>query len=161
MIRRVEITMMFLRSLCSASASVALLLALAACGGGGEDAPPSAPPPGPPPAAGLQPTFTSIQNNVFTPNCAKSTCHTGAVAPFGLRLDPGFSYANLYMIASAENASLFRVNPMDPDQSYVIQKLEGALGIIGNRMPADGPPYLQQATIDVIRQWIQNGALNN
>jgi len=26
-------------------------------------------------------------------------------------------------------------------------------------MPADGPPFLQQATIDVIRQWIENGAL--
>jgi len=26
-------------------------------------------------------------------------------------------------------------------------------------MPDDGPPYLQQATINVIREWIQNGAL--
>lgn len=54
-----------------------------------------------------------------------------------------------------------RVIATDPDGSFLIQKLEGAMGIIGARMPADGPPYLQQATIDVIRQWIQNGAPNN
>jgi len=31
--------------------------------------------------------------------------------------------------------------------------------MLGGRMPANGPPYLQQATVDVIRQWIQDGAL--
>ena len=138
-----------------ASASVALLLALAACGGGGEDAPP----PAPPPPTGLQPTLASIQADVFTPNCAKSGCHTGAGAPFGLNLDPGFSLGNLYMIASPQDMSRTRVIPMDPDGSFLIQKLEGTTLIVGARMPADGPPYLQQTTVDVIRQWIQNGAL--
>lgn len=135
-------------------AGVALLLALAACGGGGEDAPPSAPPP----PAGLQPTLASIQANVFTPSCAKAGCHTGAGAPFGLNLDPGASWANLYMIASPQNMTLTRVIPMDPDGSFLIHKLEGTT-LVGGRMPADGPPYLQQTTVDVIRQWIQNGAL--
>jgi hypothetical protein len=55
---------------------------------------------------------------------------------------------------------LTRVIPMDPDGSFLIQKLEGTPGIIGARMPADGF-YLQQATVDVIRQWILDGALNN
>lgn len=61
------------------------------------------------------------------------------------------------MIASTQVVSLLRVNPMDPDASYVIQKLEGT-ATVGARMPANGP-YLQQSTIDVIRLWIQNGAL--
>jgi hypothetical protein len=56
--------------------------------------------------------------------------------------------------------TLTRVIPMDPDGSFLIQKLEGTPGIIGDRMPAD-MLYLQQATVDVIRQWIQNGAQNN
>jgi hypothetical protein len=165
MILRVGITMnpggclarmagVMLGGLFSASASVALLLALAACGGGGEDAPPPAPPP-----TGLQPTLASIQANVFTPSCAKSGCHTGAGAPFGLRLDPGLSWQNLYMIASPQGMSLTRVIPMDPDGSFLIQKLEATTPIAGGRMPADGPPYLQQTTVDVIRQWILNGAL--
>ena len=41
--------------------------------------------------------------------------------------------------------------------AFLIQKLEGPM--LGGRMPANGPPYLQQATVDVIRQWIQDGAL--
>lgn len=134
-------------------AGPALLLALAACGGGGEDAPPPAPP------AGLQPTLASIQANVFTPSCAKSGCHTGAGAPFGLILDPGLSWQNLYLIASPQPMSPARVIPMDPDGSFLIQKLEATTPIAGGRMPADGPPYLQQTTVDVIRQWIENGAL--
>ena len=146
--------MTFLRFLSSASVSVALLLALAACGGGGEDAPP----PAAAPPTGLQPTLASIQVNVFTPSCAKAGCHMGATAPFGLRLEPGLSWQNLYLMAS-QGTSPARVIPMDPDGSFLIQKLEGPL--VGARMPGDGPPYLQQATIEVIKQWIQNGALDN
>ena len=131
-----------------------LLLALAACGGGGEDAPP----PAPPAPTGLQPTLASIQANVFTPSCAKSSCHTGGSPPAGLSLDPGLSWQNLYLIASSQNMSLVRVIPMNPDGSFLIHKLEGT-ALVGGPMPADGPPFLQQATIDVIRQWIENGAL--
>jgi hypothetical protein len=138
---------------------VALLLALAACGGGGDDAPPPAQPAALPTPAGLQPTLASIQANVFTPTCAKSGCHTGAVAQAGLRLDAGFSWAALVNVASSQPPAPTRVIPMDPDGSFLIHKLEGTAGIIGARMPADGPPYLQQATVDVIRQWILNGAL--
>jgi hypothetical protein len=142
--------------LISAAASVAFLLVLTACGGGGEDTPP----PAAPPPAGLQPTLASIQANVFTPNCAKSSCHDTASAQAGLNLEAGLSWQNLYLIASSQNAMLTRVIPMDPDGSFLIQKLEGTPGIIGARMPADGF-YLQQATVDVIRQWILDGALNN
>ena len=131
----------------------ALPLALAACGGGGDDAPPSSPPP-----QGMQPTLSSIQANVFTPTCARSGCHTGPAAQAGLRLEDGLSWQNLYLIASSQPPAPTRVIPMDPDGSFLIQKLEGPL--VGARMP-DGGPYLQQATIDVIRQWILNGALNN
>jgi len=148
--------MTFPRFVSSASASVALLLALAACGGGGGDAPPAAAPPPP----GLQPTLASIQDNVFTPSCAKSSCHTGAnpLPPAGLVLDAGSSWANLVNMPSSQNPAFTRVIPMNPDGSLLIQKLEGTQ-IVGGQMPDDGPPYLQQATIDRIREWILNGAL--
>jgi hypothetical protein len=105
----------------------------------------------------LVPTFESIQANVFTPSCAISGCHTGAAAPFGLRLDAGSSYALLVGVPSAEVPSLNRVTPGDPDASYVIHKLEGTQES-GERMPRGGP-YLPQSSIDVIRQWISDGAL--
>jgi hypothetical protein len=156
MILRVGITMNT-EGCVARMAGVALLLALAACGGGGEDAPP----PAPPPPAGLQPTLASIQANVLTPSCAKSGCHTGMGAQAGLNLDPGSSWGALVNIVSSQDMLRTRVVPMDPDGSFLIQKLEGTPGIIGARMPADGPPYLQQSTIDVIRLWIQNGAPMN
>jgi hypothetical protein len=54
---------------------------------------------------------------------------------------------------------VLRVNPGNPTLSYIIQKLEGSPGISGQRMPFGGP-YLDQPTIDVIAQWITDGAPN-
>jgi hypothetical protein len=136
--------------------NVSLLLALAACGGGGEDAPPPAPPP-----QGIQPTLASIQANVFTPSCAKSGCHNASSIQAGLNLEAGSSWVNLVNIRSTQNSSLVRVIPFDPDGSFLVQKLEATAPIIGGRMPADGPPFLQQATVDMIRQWIMDGAPMN
>ena len=102
----------------------------------------------------LAPNFDSIQANVFEPICEH--CHSGANAPVGLRLDAANSYSLLVGIASGERPNLLRVAPGDPNNSYLIQKLEGTAGI-GERMPA-GLPALPQADIDVIRQWIADGA---
>ena len=133
-------------------------LALAACGGGsgeGLDANGRPLPAGPGPAA-LMPTLASIQDKVLSPNCAFSGCHGGGTVQQGLRLDPGFSATNLINVASPRDANLIRVVPGNPNASFIIQKLEGTQRL-GGRMPQFGP-YLSQATIDVIRQWIQLGA---
>jgi hypothetical protein len=116
-------------------------------GGGGHFAPP---------VQGLAPTLDSIQANVFSVNCAVPGCHGGASAQEGLRLDPGLSAGNLVNIASPRDANLIRVIPFDPDGSFIIRKLEGTQ-TLGDRMPQGGP-YLPQSTIDVIRQWILDGA---
>lgn len=105
----------------------------------------------------LQPTFQSIQARVFTPVC--TGCHAGAAAPLGLRLDEGASYALLVNASSVEVPALRRVQPGNPDASYLIQKLEGRAAV-GSRMPLNAPA-LPQATIDVIRQWIADGAPNS
>jgi Bacterial Ig-like domain len=99
--------------------------------------------------------FQSIQENVFTPICTR--CHAGASAPEGLQLDATHSYALLVGVTSTEQPSVLRVEKGDPDSSYIIRKLQGSSGISGQQMPFGGP-YLPQSTIDVIRQWIANGA---
>jgi hypothetical protein len=99
-------------------------------------------------------TFDSIQDNVFTPIC--SVCHAGGAAPEGLRLDSADSYANLVGVPSTEVPSILRVKPGDPDNSYLVQKIEG-IAAVGARMPYGGP-YLDQTTINAIRQWITDGA---
>jgi hypothetical protein len=114
---------------------------------------------GPAPAAPFGPNFSEIQAELFTPTCAVSGCHTGAAAPQGLRLDEADSYSLLVDVASTEVPSILRVAPGDPDNSYLIQKLEGTASV-GERMPLGGPA-LEQASIDVIRQWITDGAIDD
>jgi hypothetical protein len=101
--------------------------------------------------------FQSIQDNVFTPIC--SLCHIGASAPQGLQLDAAHSYNLLVGVPSNEQPGLLRVKPGDPNDSYMVHKIEGLPGITGGQMPLGETP-LPQATIDAIRQWITNGAPN-
>jgi hypothetical protein len=103
---------------------------------------------------GITADLKSIQDNVFTPICTQ--CHEGAAAPLGLRLDAASAYAMLVNAPSAEVPSLNRVTPGDPDNSYLIQKLEGRAAV-GGQMPL-GQPALPAAAIATIRQWIANGA---
>ena len=102
----------------------------------------------------LTASFDSIQANVFEQVCEH--CHSGANAPAGLRLDAANSYAMLVGVASTERSSILRVAPGDANNSYLIQKLEGTAGV-GERMPA-GLPALPQSDINIIRQWITDGA---
>jgi hypothetical protein len=48
----------------------------------------------------------------------------------------------------------------NPDNSYLVRKLEGTAGITGSRMPLGGPP-LDAALIANVRAWITAGAPNN
>lgn len=101
-------------------------------------------------------TLAQLQQDIFGAIC--SACHIGANAPRGLRLDTeDNSYAFLVNQAADEKPELMRVNPDNPDESYIIKKLEGAADIVGGRMPLGGP-YLDQSQIDRVRIWITNGA---
>jgi hypothetical protein len=102
----------------------------------------------------LTPDLASIQANVFTPFCTQ--CHVGANAPQGLRLDAASSYGSLVGVASSEAPQVLRVKPGEPGNSYLVQKLEGRAAV-GARMPF-GQPALPDATVQVIRQWIADGA---
>lgn len=103
----------------------------------------------------LAATLESIQVNVFDAACV--VCHAGAAAPLGLRLESGSSFVNLVGVRSSQVGSLLRVDPGDPDRSYLVRKLEGTASE-GAQMPLGGPP-LPQSTIDFVRQWISDGAL--
>ncbi|HXO22555.1 MAG TPA: hypothetical protein VOA87_21750 [Thermoanaerobaculia bacterium] len=115
----------------------------------------------PPASAGPAFTFARIQAEIFTPNCAKSGCHSGATAQQGMVLEAGVSYGQIVGRRSQENPSLNRVQPGSPEQSYLLKKVRGDGDITGSRMPQDGPPFLSQAQIDGIAGWIQAGAPNN
>lgn len=135
-------------------ASCGLSLLLTACAGSGDGLDENGRPGEPDGGGALTPDLRSIQDHVFTPICTQ--CHVGAGAPAGLRLDEASSFGALVGVASTEVPSLLRVEPGDPDNSYLVQKLEGRAAI-GGRMPLN-QPALPAATIAVIRQWITDGA---
>lgn len=106
----------------------------------------------------IGPTLDQIQAVVFSPTCATAGCHTGAGAAGGLNLsDADTSFVELVGVPSTANAAILRVAIGDPDNSYLIQKLEGtALP----QMPFGRPP-LAAGDIQEIRNWITNGADRN
>ena len=133
---------------------------LSGCGGGGggynnNNTPPPASTT-PPPATSMT-LFQQVQTQVLTPNC--TGCHVGANAPQGLRLDAANSFAMLVNVASTEMPTLLRVKPGDPDNSWLVQKIDGR-ATIGGRMPL-GRAALPQASIDLVRSWIAAGATMN
>jgi len=104
-------------------------------------------------------TLAAIQNTIFTPTCAVSGCHSGFAASSGLALDDGAAFANLVGITSIQDSDFQLVNPGNPDDSYLVQKLEGTASG-GLQMPRNQAP-LNAALIQNVRDWISAGAQNN
>jgi hypothetical protein len=70
------------------------------------------------------------------------------------------SYKALVGMASLEQPAVLRVSPGNPATSYLIQKLQGNVGISGVQMPLGGP-FLSPAQITQIAQWIAAGSQMN
>ncbi len=109
--------------------------------------PPIAPPPGTPLSDSL---FRRVQMEIFTPIC--SDCHVGSYAPSGLQLSAGISHTVIGK-ASEGKPDMALVKPGKPDESYIIWKVEGRAGIVGERMPRD-MPVLSAANIQLMKDWI-------
>ena len=116
------------------------------------------------PTPNLTPTFASIQRDIFEaadssgrPAC--SACHNpngGAFRQVGLDLSTSGSYDSLVGVRSAQKG-LLRVAAGDPENSYLVHKLEGRTDILGNRMPNRGP-YLSEGQMAILKRWIELGA---
>lgn len=133
---------------------ISLLLlagAAAACGGDSPTGPTS------PAPDGLLPRLSSIQTIVFNRSCIEHHGDHGTEA--GLDLTAGNAYANLVNVRSIQVA-LDLVKPGDAENSYLIHKLDGRAGIVGARMPPNGP-FITDEALDIIKRWIDDGALNN
>jgi len=108
-------------------------------------------------------SYQSQIQPVFNQSCAFVTCHAGSptFSPGeGLNLDPGVSRSNLVGVSSRQRTGTQLINPEIPDQSYLLQKLQGSTGIQGERMPLGGP-YLSAAEIRLINLWVEQGAIDN
>ena len=120
------------------------------------------------PTPSLEPTFASIQHDIFESTdsagrAACTNCHTnvGRNPSGGLNLVHDLAYDQMVNVPSARKPGAIRIIPGDPDNSYLIQKLEGKAGIVGNRMPNNGPPYLTDGQMIILRRWVAIGAPRN
>ena len=103
--------------------------------------------------------FAAVQQ-IFNTSCAAVVgCHLGPEILTGLNLSAGNAFNNLVPIKSTEDESHFRINPGDPNTSYLYQKIiEGGSIASGTvRMPLGGAP-LSNEQIETIRNWILAGA---
>jgi len=121
------------------------------------------------PTPNLEVTFSSIQREIFdtTDSSGRTACiqcHApvgGRAAAAGLNLTSGTSYASLVNVPSPLKPGAIRVIPGDPDNSYLVHKLEGRADIVGLRMPRNQGPFLTEGQMLVIRKWIAQGARND
>lgn len=131
-------------------------LAVACAAGEGTGVTPPPPPDGPA-------TLSRHVQPIFTASCAfAGGCHAGAEPQRGMNLSAGQAYANTVNVASSEVPRLLRIQPGNPDSSYLVLKIEGNAGLVGDfgaRMPLGG--QLTQEEIATVREWVMSGAPNN
>lgn len=107
------------------------------------------------------PTLTAISADVLQPTCALVGCHAaGSQQTSGLELIAGSEHDALVGVPSPTVPTSMFVVAGDPDASYLVNKLEDAVGITGTPMP---PPFggLDPDKIAQIRDWIAAGALDD
>ncbi|MBI3194855.1 MAG: hypothetical protein HYZ34_10380 [Ignavibacteriae bacterium] len=115
------------------------------------------------PQVPILPKLSNIQTEIFDKSCGMSSCHGGNAG--GLNLQNGNSYSQLLNVLSnndgAHSPPFMRVLPGKPDSSFLIIKLTNPTpSQQGSLMPQVGGA-LPQEKINVIRQWISNGANND
>jgi hypothetical protein len=109
--------------------------------------------------------FAQIQDDIFTPRCAIPICHDSASQSGSLVLETGASFDELVGVEpftpAAQRDGFLRVDPGDPDNSFLVIKLElpaGGTVELGSPMPLIGD-RLSDVEIQLIRDWITQGAL--
>jgi hypothetical protein len=105
--------------------------------------------------------FSRIQAEIFTPTCAKAGCHAANSASGGLVLEAGRAYGEIVNRPSTEQSGLRRIEPGDPERSYLIKKLRGDPDITGSQMPQDRPGSLPREQLDGLIAWVRAGVPNN
>lgn len=105
-------------------------------------------------------TFTEVRDDLLLKSCALSSCHGSGTGDLTLSADaPEDVHGALVDVDAVGVPTLKLVKPGDPDNSYLVMKLEGHADIVDDPMP---PPsgLLDQdpEMVERVRSWIANGA---
>ena len=120
------------------------------------------------PTPNLEPTFSSVQSQIFETTdsagrVACTNCHTnvGRNPAGGMNLVHDLAYDQIVNVPSRGQPRATRVIPGDPENSYLVRKLEGLPDLVGLRMPFSGAPVLTDGQISILKRWIAIGAPRN
>ena len=125
----------------------------------------------------IQPTFTSINANIFQPSCANSSCHSPTGEAISGKLDLSTSPYAALLGANGKGAPIpdstdpgeikaasegyLLVTPGNPAKSFLYLKISPNLDpSYGAQMPNLGTG-LTAEQVQAVSDWITAGALNN
>ena len=113
-----------------------------------------------------EPTLSSLEATYFATTCTFSLCHNSTYRAGGLVLGEGQSYSDLVGVPSVYPTvpGMLRIAPGNPDESFLIHKVDfepSAKGVGLTMPPGLGEPTGTDCAIPALRQWIEEGALNN
>ena len=100
--------------------------------------------------------FNDVYTNVISGTCTGGACHGGGAGGLDLSTE-GKAYGNLVGTPSVGKPGATRVIAGDSAGSYLVDKLEGAPGIAGARMPTGS--VLPAADLQLVKDWIDDGAV--
>ena len=133
--------------------------ALASCGG---EPNPTGPRPDDPQMTRVikaNPSFAQDIQEIFVrTGCTDSGCHRAGQAGLFLRPDSASNYANIVNRAAQTEPSFLLVKPFDATNSYLVIRTEDRQQVGGAMPPTSG---LDSIDVNNLRNWINNGALNN
>jgi hypothetical protein len=116
----------------------------------------------PPPQSGDTISFAQHIQPIFNARCI--SCHQDGTFASGsgiaMRLTADRSFATTVNQPSSQNASLTLVVPGDSATSLLYLKVSQNSPPVGSRMPLLSSP-LSSTDLGLIRDWIDQGALNN
>lgn len=101
------------------------------------------------------PSYAAVIQPIWNAQCTE--CHGARGTPDGNLNLAGNAYDRIVSVAAFQNSHVLRVAPGDPDQSYIVLKLQGCRGggCIGGSMPPGTP--LSSSQLQQIRDWILGG----
>jgi hypothetical protein len=103
-----------------------------------------------------------VQEDTFRFRCSSAPCHGVNNPAKGMSLTTANAYDALVGVPSTERPDLMRVNPGDPETSYLWIKLgQGNQDLRDGVTMPSGESLLPQAELDNIEQWILAGAPQN
>jgi len=103
----------------------------------------------------LRSTLEQKAAAIFERSCNLAGCHTPPTPQMGMDLSKAHYYASTVGMTSMENPSLKRIEPGEPELSYLVKKIKGEPGIVGVRMPFNKNP-LSEDEINAIISWIES-----